>query len=235
MNVRAWGVPDWTDASGYDCARWKTGHWAWQFLRRNHGYRNLWLEWINLPEDEDGLPDEESDLSNIEGTFISHEGKILDRANAEFGLISIANPENSDASVFFTARAAHMIRTFLSNSKIDRVFKDYEVGYIFDMRLPLEEQFERALASAKQFQKHRAKNDIFTVETKKVRADKYITYLRLLDAVDAGATQNDIITTLFSNIENEYPDYKARKKYDNQIKAAEAMRKKGFRVLSALR
>jgi hypothetical protein len=45
-HLSEWGVPDWQNAAGYLDGGRSRPEWAWEFLRRNHGYRAFWREKI---------------------------------------------------------------------------------------------------------------------------------------------------------------------------------------------
>src|SRR5262245_49659697 len=45
MNPPPW-LPDWKDKDNYPGPKTTPGEWAWQFLRRNPAYQQMWLELI---------------------------------------------------------------------------------------------------------------------------------------------------------------------------------------------
>src|SRR5215217_4584477 len=45
VTAPSWGVPDWHDGKAYPKHQ-SAGRWGWEFLRRNHEYRQFWTERI---------------------------------------------------------------------------------------------------------------------------------------------------------------------------------------------
>ncbi|SDP76026.1 hypothetical protein SAMN05660330_03989 [Desulforhopalus singaporensis] len=66
------------------------------------------------------------------------------------------------------------------------------------------------------------------------RSESWREYLQILDSIDQNADFNDVHQILFPHISNEYPDYSARKQYNNWKKAAKNIRDKEYRNIAKL-
>ena len=92
-----------------------------------------------------------------------------------------------------------------------------EIGIAFDLARPLREQLEMAAESFKQHQRVFVRNG-WPSASPKNHIRHYPTYLRLLDAEAAGATQREMGQVLFSKLAD--PTKRAK----DALKAAKAMR-----------
>ncbi len=219
-----WGVPDWTCEIQYQLPPRSEPllFWAWQFLRRNHEYRKFWIENVVPIIDEDGQW-----LDEPYGI-----GHILDEAQSEFGL-AVPHEPTMNRGAYFAASGNHQLRYIKNNNGLCNVsMQEYEVGFIFDMSLTLESQFERALEAAKLLQERRKQQGVLRFKNTKVRTDKYIMYLRILDADDAGASSDKIGEALFPLIRNEYPEYRRTAALRDYRKAAKRLRDHDYRLLA---
>ena len=134
MNAKAdWGVPNWRHSEGYQVPPGLSPMlwWAWQFLRRNPEYRAYWQEYV--------LPD---------GTFMDGSWHVVTEIQNRFGLASPRSPSLPTGAEFFAAGLRVIGFTGAECVRLTRS----DIGYIFDMTLPLGPQFERALTHAKEIQ-----------------------------------------------------------------------------------
>ena len=68
-------------------------------------------------------------------------------------------------------------------------------------------------------------------DTSRSRSDLYQPYLQLLDAINADASEKEIASAIFPEIENEYPDYRAKQLIKDRLEAAKKLCQSGFRSL----
>jgi hypothetical protein len=218
-----WGVPNWKIETEYQVPSGTRAllNFAWQFLRRNHEYRTFWVEKVVPVIDADGQwIDEPNGI-----------GHILDEAESRFGIVDPREP-TMNRGAYFAAAGVHQLRYIKSNNGIcDISLKESDVGFIFDMTLPLEGQFVRALESAKRHQERRKQQGVLSFKNTKVRIEKYISYLRILDADDAAADPNEIGEALFPSLGNEYPDWRRRTALRDSRNAARRLRDQDYRLL----
>jgi hypothetical protein len=218
--VTDWGVPDWQLQDLYlsPAGRSRMLVWAWQFLRRNPEYRAYWQEKVQPLIEEDGA---------LGGSC----GGVIDEVRRTFGLL-LPTPPAMPNGAHFAAVGVRRIQAWASYNP--NRLEPFEVGYIFDMTLPLGGQFAQALKDAKLFQKNRAQEGILTHKNPRETSKKYATYLRILDADDAGADQKTIENTLFPELNNHYPEFQRTKALRNHRKAAQRLRDTDYRLLAAL-
>lgn len=109
-------------------------------------------------------------------------------------------------------------------------------AFIVDYSLPLHIQ----LAAIKQYTVHHyewLKNNghLEDAPNKRARAERYIVYLRCLDAVDSGVEHALIAKTLCPEKPNKYPDYNGSKTVFDWIKSAEELRDKNYIYLPLIK
>ncbi len=109
-----------------------------------------------------------------------------------------------------------------------------QVGYIFDLKTPLERQFELALSYAKSLQRHRQSQGLFDVENPRKRQDKYVDYLRIIDAKDLGVETREIGEVLFPKVENSLPVYARNRVVNQNWAAAKRVRDRVYNLLASL-
>jgi hypothetical protein len=68
----------------------------------------------------------------------------------------------------------------------------------------------------------------------KGRPDKYVTYLRTLDALASGASLDEIARVLHPELGNAYPDHRGRNRVKNDKRAAERLRDGDYRFIPML-
>lgn len=230
MNVHSeWGVPDWHEAAEYRTRPARSGRqWAWEFLRRNHSYRAFWREKIE-PYHREGWIER-----NSEGEIWPYLGELRN----SFGVELPSPPASSTPCSFVSDGMRYVDNTnafpqddWLSydGKKIVRLaLRESEVAFVVDLARPLRKQLEALSRVAVQRQERH--QSAVKLPRKSVHL---VTYLRLLDARDANASRRLIEEVLFSQLDNEYPDRKRSKAFDNFERAAQRLRDGGYRELAA--
>jgi hypothetical protein len=195
--------------------------WAWEFLRRNPDYRCFWTE-------------KAVRFINDEG-FISNEaGSVMREAEERFGIVPFPHDPASSDRPIFRATAIHPIWRNSDGLPMEVTLGPNEIGYVFDLSAPLDGQFARALKDAKSLQDTRVKEGKLEYHSPKARDDKYIIYLRIIDAEDDGVNQDEIAEVIFSRFTNEHPDYHRNRTFRNHRAAAMRLRDANYRLLATL-
>ena len=226
MIPNSWNVPHWLNKDEYapPSGSVEKLYWAWQFLRRNPEYRNFWVNRVV----ELGLGDPWRDA--IDGVSCHYAGGIwedaIDEASSRFGLALPHNPAERQGAYFATAGTTIIKGAYEQKEPHDVVFK-------FDLRLPLDAQFKRALQSAKTRQRQLSSDGRINFKDTRDRTDKYVIYLQIIDAIDDGQEHGHIAGCLFSDIPNDYPEYYRLKTLNNHINAAMRLRDIDFKLLSS--
>jgi hypothetical protein len=224
------GLPDWQSAEGYPPGDAPITVWAWEFLRRSPAYRTFWAQDC-APYLEEivtlGISSRMTVLGrNADGKRWPH----LDKLRSLFGVDVPNAPHEPHPSIFL----AEWIR---SVSYDERRQKEYgaqgihlaenEIAYIFDLSRPLKPQFERALKVAEELQA-----DLGVPPDFRKRVEKYVTYLRILDALDAGEKPQDIADHLYPLVSSDLGRGDRRiETFRDHRDAAEKMRDGGYRQI----
>lgn len=205
--------PNWRDESQYQDYRFANKErtkkykgllqcedlqFASEFLRRNEDYQEDFLKlWLNEPEDRISWPDQS--------------------ISAKYGLTysPLYAPWVKRPGLCFDC----------NDRKINKKYAESDQVLYFDVGGNIAEQLKQA-EEYLQFLKKRLKTGTQEKEHKKIRRDKYKNYLRIIDAVNSGATNTEIGRVLFLNqssgAENMLSLVKDRKKQ------AEIMRSYGY-------
>jgi hypothetical protein len=223
-----WGVPDWHEGAEYCTRRARTGReWAWEFLRRNHSYRDFWelkvKPYINSENGWIGY--------SVDGVLWPYHSELVET----FGLDIPSDPANGGRCYFVdgwirSAEGRHDERAGIDGAFVELAVN--EVAFVLDLGRPLDKQ----LAGVNRIARERQQKKIASgeVDLKRSRqSQNYIPYLRLLDARDANASRRRIEEVLFSQLDNEYPDRKRSKAFDNFERAARRLRDGAYRELAA--
>jgi hypothetical protein len=197
--------------------------WAWEFLRRNREYQQVWFEVVGA---EIGLS--ESDPVSAPRQEPTSPGR---RARVRLGhdpfreKFHVATPPPPPwepvVKLHFTSE---FIPYDANNSEpVREVSGDLKRGQIvvwLDLGWPINRQLENA---KKVFKMESTRQGIAS-EPRRKRLDKYRDYLRVLDASEAGVPPDEIAAAIFGHIKNEYPEYTGRHAVHDALNAATRLR-----------
>ncbi|MDQ6704192.1 MAG: DUF2285 domain-containing protein [Pseudomonadota bacterium] len=219
-----WGLPDWTKQKEYPSpvGPGRMTVWTWEFLRRNPAYRAFWMEKIQPFVGVYGFIDRDA-----AGNFWPY----LDELRSRFG-VEIPSPPQSATPSHFAANYISWVQN--ERGEDQRIsLERHQVAYIFDLTRPLKHQFEMAEKSASREQEFRQKSGAINLKVSRNRDDeKFVLYLRILDAVEAGARPKDIGALLLPDILDDYDAGNRRSKaLVDKHKAAQKLRDGGYRSL----
>mgnify|MGYP001562861386 CR=1 FL=1 len=193
--AKEWGLPDWRDEAAYgNTLAWSLNRWFWEFLRRrddlrgefdakkDQQYRNsvaLWELHKTVSPDGVGTPDEA-------GFYVGTRKIYPDRPFSE----KLPNPRIGDQPYYALPILYDRVL-----AQIPKVYIEPDERYSrldFDLDMPIRPQIEEAEAAIKEFQVHRNGKLI----QKRRHSGKWLTYLRVLDARECGASWSEIATIL---------------------------------------
>lgn len=103
-----------------------------------------------------------------------------------------------------------------------------EIAIMFDVKLPIDAQLKRAARGLKSWRSFLKRDHGLEVIEPRNHTDKFHTYLRILDAHEAGVDIKEMGNQLFPLIANDYPDYARDKTLRNMLKAAKRYRDKDY-------
>jgi hypothetical protein len=232
----AW-LPDWNNISHYPNPKVKKVPgkvWAWEFLRRNPKYQQLWEAYAALPKS---------------AGFIYGGSAVLDireRFQTEFGVypapppISASDPDFERLVRFVNQSPPYWM--WPADAPEDYEFQGPDLNHPaevlmkFDLRLQIAVQVKGANAILKKEASRLSKAGTLSGQPRsKSESGKYCEYLRVLDAKMSGATSKVIAKEILGiTDEDTLKDTQSvKEKVDDVFKAAKRLRDGGFCFLAA--
>ncbi len=200
--MKEWGIPDWLDQAAYgDTSEWSRHRWFWEFLRRREDLRrefdrkkgltyerklSLWKMDSSVSPDGVTPPDKA-------GFTVSTMLIYPDRALPE----PLPNPRIGDQPAHAIPRLYDRVLFQLNKNFIGVDERHYRID--FDLDMPIGPQIEEAKDTLREFQIHRHGKTL----QKRRHPDKWLMYLRVLDAREAGSTWSEIAEILSATVANE--------------------------------
>jgi hypothetical protein len=212
--VNDWGLPDWRDEAAYGLiSGWSKHRWRWEFSRRREDLRAYFDNWCE-PSDK---------YVDANGKRPEKEGFCHLDARSEFGYWPLPNPRTGDHTrdllwphvgtgvcnemvgsqdhgkiggmldaigVTVTDEQEFVLHEF-RGYRYARV-KENQMALTFDLDKPLEAQLAQAKISLELYQKQRHGVAV----QRRANPEKWLTYLRVLDAREFGASWAEISTIL---------------------------------------
>jgi hypothetical protein len=211
-----WGIPDWRDPSAYgDTSDWSEPRWHWEFVRRREDCRidfisyaeQNYLEDLKLSENilkaQNGSLVDESPLG-VSLHMLAQRLKVIGQpyivkhpsepgftayvpdCREKYQLWRLPNPAISEqlSSVLQIARP---FAYRLPEDVFATTLPPEELAIVFNITIPIQEQLEQA-----RLQKHEELFGHPVLSRKRKHQAKWLTYLRVLDARESGASWSSI-------------------------------------------
>lgn len=252
--------PDWKDPSAYpDPETLTLQQWAWEFLRRNPDYQADYEKVINLPEwyptillsnpklenyicDPAAYPDEsfEAYKKRCEEKGLDYKVQWLGHFYSEkWGLkCSLPNPEDDqpidlEFEPIEPVRVLDISTEFMVDEDGFIIWREDKEGHLiltFDLTKPTKTLLKQAEQHIK-----RHKEPLFgkRKESFRFHVANFKKYIRLLDAEAQGAEIPEMASEIFSEVENEYPDFIGSQRVRDSLEAARKLRNHTYRYLSS--
>lgn len=204
-----WGVPDWRDALAYgDVKQWTFNRWRWEFYRRRDDLRAFFDRWAdesfnnNLPCNEGKLPSEPGFMAFGSGNEEGAAVRVFDYGG-------VPNPRIGDQPAICIMPSNQFINRFRFYNPVKRrpvgrgimaalgkkhpqIYElrlhENEYAIKFDLNKPLRSQVDEALQMMKAAQIELHGKPL----QRKHHTEKWLGYLRTLDARAANATWSEI-------------------------------------------
>jgi len=183
-----WGIPDWQSAANYgDTGKWSENRWRWEFLRRRHDLRD---EFDAKAEDE--FKTKRALYSEFpqmfpDGLLHPHEpGFCVSTMLIGGELQQLPNPrigEQPWMAIEWTDNVVRKVRQFHT----ERAPEGYR-RVDFDLSKPIAPQIEFAKEYLLDLQREEQGKAVQFRRT----PSKWLTYLRVLDAREAGASWSQV-------------------------------------------
>lgn len=205
--AKEWGLPDWRDAGSYSNSfgcpdEWNDTRWRWEFKRRQPEYRGVFDEYVRQGRDGTIVQDhvEEVDRDGYRKMVTAGETKSASSEHsAKPGFIFVADQEHRAKFRMF----------FLPNPRLsDQPNQALQFGdrlstaqrgpdgllvgnanYHFDLTLPLKPQLKRCEEILLGIQGQWRGKQL----RQQKRDDKWLQYLRALDAHECGANYGQML------------------------------------------
>lgn len=185
-----WGVPDWRDESAYPSPNDLLLHqWEWEFLRRREDYRETWIHHAHRKlKEHQKFADYVISTGNKKyprlNTLDEMERFSLGPESEErFGTHFIVDPcRRSPPPGTFSRRGGDSLPWYEHDAHV----AENEAGMAsveFDLNKPLRDQVERAQTMLLNLQEEHIGG---IIPSRRLRADKWPEYLRVIDARDDG-------------------------------------------------
>jgi hypothetical protein len=212
--MNEWGVPDWQAADNYgDVASWNINRWRWKFLRRRDDlpeefdakapkvYEERLAWFAEDPSVYGGQPPLRPDEPGFHVSTRSIRGPLAQ---------PLPNPRIGEQPFFA------MSWTDLGEGRLQHFTKQEPNGFLrfdFDLSKPLEPQIEVAKSFLAEEQRLLHGK---TLQRPKTKLDKWLMYLRILDAKAARAKWIDIAAKIehLSSIDAAKKAYKRAKAWE---------------------
>ena len=222
-------LPDWRDPTQYPDGKSTPGRrWAWEFLRRNPRYQELWEELVAPYFDTESgcyrLGEENAEGSG-ETPVQSPDPFTIFRET--FGIIGFHPPSYADVSLKFHRDAVIEWRGPSPPRPRNGSYplSKNHTAIVVD----LAELTDAKLNELGKYLKERAEQrGVRPAKTSNHKA-KFQKYLRILDAELCGMSLCQIANALFTDIRNDYPERARENAARHALKAAKQLRDDGYR------
>ena len=215
-------LPCWKDTNSYpstDCD--DMVRWFWEFLRRNHGYQQGFLEYSQ----SEGLEKERIMLSLQH--FFGVRNLVAPREPFSSQVAEQLSHGLSYASGLECPGTMEQVKDLIARI---RPFEHYSFTIKYRVDVSIEKQINQARKLLETAQDEYYGGDVNKIEDKRPQLSVLHKYLRVLDAKAHGAKNKEIASVLkLCNIEE--PNEHIKKTVQNQMKAAERIRDDDIRHL----
>lgn len=168
------GVPFWLESEAFNgLAKLPSlQHWSWQFFRRNHEYRKFYADRLGPFFREESVDNPVNELQ-------------------KFGVMLAGDPTNMDVDyIGLTLATLTEYRPAPRGMHSDYTHDPERILYQFDLNKNIDDQLAVVRRDLKLKQNDR--NREF-----RASLNRYPEYIRVLDALDVGATQSEIAKVMF--------------------------------------
>jgi hypothetical protein len=230
MNKR--GFPDWRNGSRYPAPGITSPQqWAWEFLRRNPRYQQLWDRLIKPHYNRALFNKHWRDIQNRNSPGRRTRPRLgglrhpPSRFQVRFGIASDPPPPwESEAKLLFESQ---LIQYEVGHRLTTKIYGHLEPGQIvlwFQLNLPIKAQ----IANANKLLKQKRTDYLRSGRDNRMRDKKYRDYLRVLDAKLDGVAAKPIARTIYPKISN------GERRVSDDFRAAKLLRDKTYRQLAGM-
>lgn len=194
--MNEWGIPDWQDAAAYgDTEKWDIDRWRWEFVRRRSDVRQAFdescqesyeldLKWSERPGVRPYRPDEPGFVAGCQLAI-------------DLGYHGLPNPRIGEQDEFVLLNANGDDRIMRGHKRVREIETLEQV--VFDLSKPIRPQIE----TVESYLKEQQRNVVGKSLQKRRHTAKWLTYLRVLDGREAGASWSEIAQILMHTAATE--------------------------------
>jgi hypothetical protein len=219
MVAPAW-LPDPAVLAAYPDPQAPVLRYSWEFLRRNPRYQRRWSELIE-PHYLVGFAD-----------VAKGKPDPLAVMRAEFGIWGIP-PDPADAKTL-PVFEHNLVRQYVGSG--DAAFQSHEFVPVINLTWPLEPQFARALALAKERRSRlEASGGLERMVSARNHKERWHKYLRLLDGKARGLSTRELAAIVYPEFSNdEGSGYAGNRHVTKGLEAAVELRDRDWRLIPML-
>jgi type VI secretion system activator RovC-like protein len=203
-----WGIPNWLDSSSYgDTRRWSEWEWRWEFTRRRDDCR---ADFLAHKDEVERIPDEVTRWLEgaLEGVAKVKRGDRRLRPDEpgftvsfpdcynKYGLSRLPNPAIGKQPFylyFMMFRPYGPAMVVFPEDGVTEVSGETGSVIKFDLTASIDDQLERARQLLERAQKRKLGH---LVQPSRKHPAKWLTYLRVLDARESGASLSEMAKVL---------------------------------------
>jgi len=229
-------LPDWKDKRSYpNVSGTPSLQWAWEFLRRNYQYQQLWDQLIGPSHNATKFDDAWKTFQRVRrGPGVRHRIPLTKNPfqpfKEQFHIATYPPPPwEQQAKLYFDSEFIVYQLGANPAAKVHGFLNQNQIVVWFDLTWPLGAQLE----NAKKIVTEAATRAKKSPKLLRQRAEHYSNYLRVLDAKTSGASYRQILNVLYSGRSSTYPDYNAKQTLRDDLKAAERLRDHDFWLIAA--
>ncbi|MBB6511170.1 hypothetical protein F4695_004568 [Rhizobium soli] len=191
-NAEIFGLPNWRDKTAYSWELTDVDRWKWEFTRRRPEIRAAFDRYKQITHECNLISDPTETMTPEDPDFWA----IVTPGDETYGLEGIPNPAISGAlyleSVFKSTEVKVEVGDIAELEDVihakSRQFLSYQAFVVIDRRKPLESQLDEARVKLRAVMFQRSRRD---------RSGAWSQHLRILDAVETGATNDEIARVFF--------------------------------------
>lgn len=226
-------LPNWRNPKAYPDSATSL-QWAWEFLRRNPEYQQMWAKLIEPEYKHAAFM---ADWKNRQAKITHRRTRVrlhqtnVDAVREKFWIETFPpRPSNTEAMLQFKVIRYQVGSSTHENErkKVHGELKSREVVVWFNLDWPHLEQLDNAKLLLETKAGHRG-------EVFRPRYDHYQRYLRLIDAKSVGASDNLIGKVLYGKLSNTYPTRNRDQRLRDDLDAARKLRDQTFSLVAAVR
>jgi len=188
---------DWKNDKDYNFTDNLDSHgWAWEFLRRNPGYRKDWEK--ELKNYFSGSKPHKLPNIDEDDFFID---PVLTDCKAKWGILCYVNPDTDNPIPLDFEQ--NFGRIYQKNEKFELLSN--QVAAVFDLNFPIRRQIDLVKKRLQRLQKELVRKKKVVRKQPKSQVENWQSYLRVLDAKEDGANNRDIPSIVFKDKREEHP------------------------------